>query len=518
MNDLKKTSRCYSSGLMAAAVGVWVSFSGAEMRAEQSPVTVPATQPWSLTGGELAWPTQLGVFVEASDLELLANEFAVFKSEWAEISKADIKLTDKQAAHLVIELDGANKKLGEQAYQLEVGDQIKLSASTNTGIFYGLQTLSQLAGTGDAVAKGMVVDQPKVKQRAMMVDCGRRYFEIEYLEKLMRQMARLKMNVLHLHFTEWNGFRLKSEVYPGLASEQAYSKKDIRHLQDYAAKYHIEIVPEIDLPAHATWITNYAPELGFKSASMRQAKWQGDEANEKNQAWVIDVSKRKNREWINNLLNEWIPLFDSQYFHIGGDEWQYDEQKNAAPEMVAAAMEMGFSHPGDIFVDWINEVNELVKSHGKTTQIWNWWNFSPNKTKRNETSIHPADDIVINVWNRPRQKAILDAGYQVILTPESGKEGLYVTPGKGEGKPGDYGYVRYEWLYDNWKPLKHEQVLGYKMCLWADGAEENEDDWFNKFYQMPLAVMADRVWGGPSHDGFKKFEEVTKQQRAQIWR
>ncbi|MBK1790938.1 family 20 glycosylhydrolase [Persicirhabdus sediminis] len=518
MNGFMQRSRYYSSGLMAAAVGVWVSFSGAVAQAGDEQVTLPATQEWQQAEGVLAWPSELGIFVAGGQQAELAGELEIFKAEWSEVSKIAVKQGDAKSAHLLIQLDAANNELGAEGYQLEVADQIKLTASTNTGIFYGLQTLSQLAGNADGVMKGKVIDQPQVKQRAFMVDCGRHYFEVEFLEKLMRQMARLKMNVLHLHFTEWNGFRLESDVYPGLASEQAYSKKDIRHLQDYAAKYHIEIVPEIDLPAHATWITNYAPELGFKSPSMRQAKWQGEEANKKDLAWVIDVSKEENREWINKLLNEWIPLFDSQYFHIGGDEWQYDAEKNQAPEMVAAAKAMGYEMPGDIFVHWINEVNELVKSHGKTTQIWNWWNFSPNKKKRNETSIHPAKDIVVNVWNRPRQNAILAEGYPVILTPEEGKDSLYVTPMAGDGKPGDYGYMRPDYLYENWKPILTDQVLGYKVCLWCNKAEHQADEWFEQYYQLPLSVMADRMWGGAKVDSFKSFEKNTEAVRAQLWR
>lgn len=265
------------------------------------------------------------------------------------------------------------------------------------------------------------------------------------------------------------------------------------------------VVPEIDLPAHATTINDYNPFLAFQCASMRSARWQGEEANQAGRAWILDVTRREVRSWIRALLDEWIPLFDAPYFHIGGDEWQYDKDKFDCPEMMEATRNRGFEYPGDLLVEWINETNEQIKSYGKTTQIWNWWRFSPSERMQNQTSIQPARDIIINVWNRPRLEEIIEDGYDVIITSEEGDEGLYVTPFHGK-KPGDYGYFNSKVIYENWRPQESEQIRGFKVCLWTDRVEDKPDEWFDQYIDLPKAVLAERIWGGPRNSSVEEFE------------
>src|SRR5690606_29222979 len=132
-----------------------------------------------------------------------------------------------------------------------------------------------------------------------------------------------------------------------------------------------------------------------------------------NAGWILDVTKPVTRQFVKELLDEFIPLFDGPYFHIGGDEWQFDDQKEECPELMAYTKKNGLKYPGDVFVEWINEVNQQVKSYGKTTQIWNWWSYnSPTNGKVNKSSISPDKDIVINVWNKIQEEEILASGYK----------------------------------------------------------------------------------------------------------
>ena len=214
--------------------------------------------------------------------------------------------------------------------------------------------------------------------------------------------------------------------------------------------------------------------------------------------WILDVTKPQAHDFVKQLLDEFIPLFDAPYFHIGGDEWQYDDQKLKCPELVLATKKQGYKYPGDLYVAWINEIDKQVKSYGKTTQIWSWWNYSPSPEKQNVTSIAPSKDIVVNVWNKETQNIILADGYHVVSTFEDGPEALYITPGLKGKAPGDYGYFDSKSIYESWSPIVTSQFSGYKVCLWADGAENQPDEWFNQFYETPLKVFADKIWGKKS--------------------
>lgn len=479
------------------APGVWAE-----------PVVVPSVQEWTAGEGNFQLTEASRIFCTAADFKKLASDLKQFQADLAVVSGLKLSIVHERAADgdIVVALESQNTTIGEEGYELSVENKVRVSAKAAHGAFYGLQTLLQLFSQDKQIEKGVIVDYPKVDKRGLMIDCGRRYFEVEYLERVIRRMAWLKLNFFHWHLTDWNGFRIQSGIYPGLASEKAYSKQDIRRIQDYAAKFHIMVIPEIDLPAHGTWLTDYNPDLAFKCQSMRQARWQGEEANSQGKAFTLDISRPEVRKWIHDLLEEMIPLFDGPYFHIGGDEWQYDVDKYACPDLMKVMKEKGYKYPGDVFVEWINEVNKQVKSHGKTTHIWNWWRFSPNEKMRNQTSIQPDKDIVVHIWNRPRRAPILADGYSAIITTEEGPDALYVTPFDGAGKVGEYGVFNSESIYSKWVPDTEPNIMGFKLCLWCDRSEHQADGWFNKFYEFPLAVLSQRTWGSERKPAFDTFQ------------
>ncbi|MCW8863489.1 MAG: beta-N-acetylhexosaminidase [Colwellia sp.] len=454
---------------------------------------LPALKEWHPSQGQLKLNKNSSIVINATDEKNLLPTAELLQQDIKFITNLNLKIkvaNSAKANDIYLNIEPKNEifKGTAEAYQLTIRDKIIISAANNHGIFYGNQTLLQMLKTSKdniSLSKGQGIDSPDFKVRGIMLDVGRRYFEMEYLESLMRNMAWFKLNTLHLHFTDWVGFRLQSDTYPGLASKEAYSKEDIRRLQDIANQYHINIVPEIDVPAHATFMTDFKPDLAFSCESMRLAKWQGEESNKQNKAWTIDITKQKNRDWINALLNEFIPLFDGPYFHVGGDEYQYDPQKYQCPELMQTMLDKGYGRPGDIFIEWLNEVNELVKSHGKQTKIWNWWRFADNKT-----TLQPAKDIIVDVWNLPRQEQIIKDGYQVVLTPESL---LYVSPGL-ENSDG-YGIVDTKKIYEKWQPETQGNVLGYKVSIWSDKALEHSDQWFEGKSIEAKAVIAERIWG-----------------------
>jgi hexosaminidase len=473
---------------------------------------VPALKEWAPDDGTLLLSSEFRVAVDVRQQTPLIETADTFRADLAAISGLSLPFTTATTGRdgdIYLSMGANDPGLGDEGYLLEIGNGVSVRANSVAGVFYGLQTVLQMLQQDPSkmtLPRGRARDYPTQAIRGLMIDAGRKYWEMEYLERTIRQLAWRKMNYLHLHFTEWSAFRLVSDSYPGLAAEEAYTKEDIRRIQDVARHYHVMIVPEIDLPAHATAITDFNPDLAFQCESLRRAQWQGDDANEDNRAWLLDVTRQEVRDWISVLLDEFVPLFDGPYFHIGGDEWQYDEDKMACPELVAAMQAAGYSRPGDLFVEWINEANEQVKSYGKQTQIWNWWRYSPDIQRQNVTSIQPSGDILVNVWNAPRQDAILAEGFDVILSPGSGEGALYVSPGFGGTEPGDYGFFDSRFIYEDWEPLVHPQVRGYKMCIWADRVERRSDEWFDRHADWPKAVLADRLWGGPRSASYEQFQ------------
>lgn len=472
------------------------------------PNVIPAIQEWKSEIGFFKLSKSSKISIDDTNQDLAQT----FADDLNILTGLTVQVGDNGASNgdIAIVIDSMSSSLSKEAYSVKIGNNIHIKASDKSGAFYATQTLLQILSQDSLhtnIPKGEINDFPKITERAFMLDIGRKYFSMNYIKKTIRNMAWYKLNVFHIHFSDWSGFRLKSDKFPELASEQAYSKTEIREIQDYAKKYNVMVVPEIDLPAHATEIIKYNSKFGFECESLLTARWLPDSINIAKKGWILNVTKPETRTFISELLDEFIPLFDAPYFHIGGDEWQYDDQKYACNELMEYTKKRGFKYPGDVYVEWINEVNKQVKSYGKTTQIWNWWRFSPSENQQNKTSIQPDMDIIVNVWNKPREQEILDDGYNVIITPEEGLGALYITPGSKGVKAGDYGYFDSKANYENWEPEIHDQIRGYKVCMWTDVVEKMEDTWFDQFADKPKAVFAEKVWGKKGSKNIEDFFE-----------
>jgi hexosaminidase len=269
---------------------------------------------------------------------------------------------------------------------------------------------------------------------------------------------------------------LHSDLHPGLAAKQAYCRADLAQLQAWADQYHITLVPEIDLPSHATAITRYDPTLAFPCKAMSYGRWKGGERG----GWTVNFADPYACQWMKDLLSEFIPLFTGPYFHIGTDEVPDGDAPTQCPELVQYAQKCGYPHAGDVFVEWINEMNEFVRSFGKQMQLWSWWERSPH-------SIWPDKNIIVNAWVTAGDSHIfLDAGYPVIHTAE---DTLYLTPTLDL-------FPNESYLYNEWILSDHPNSLGYKICVWADQAEGQSDSFFEAHLRRPRAILAERTWHG----------------------
>lgn len=446
------------------------------------PSTLPSLREWTGRTGQYALPDAARLVVDETYAAELLPTAQIFQEDLQRVTSLHPDITiapDPDQADIFMSLAHADDALGDQGYLLDIADRVTVRANTATGVFYGAQTILQIlrqAPDRRSLPKGRARDYPQFSHRSLMLDVGRKYWEMDYIHNLMKNMARLKLNELHLHLTDAFAFRLESEQHPKLTADKAYSKADIAQLQAWADQYHIILTPEIDLPAHSVVINRYNPRLAFTCDSMAYGRWA--EAQEGN--WTINYADPYARQWIKDLLSEYIPLFAGPFFHIGTDEVPDDDAPEKCPELVQYAQQKGYPHAGDVLVEWINEMNEFVHSFGKQMQIWSWWERSPH-------SIWPDRNIIVNAWVAAGDSQVfLDAGYPVIHTAE---DTLYLTPTLAL-------FPNESYLYNEWTLSDHPNSLGYKICVWADGAGGQSDSFFEAHLRRPRAILAERTWHG----------------------
>ena len=458
------------------------------------PPTYPSMQQWAGAPGDWVLSGQSRILVSGPDQSVAADVARLFQQDLAlESGRHLAVLTTPAGQHvapnphdIALSLDAGDPALGDEGYRLDAGDVLAVHANARSGLLYGAQSILQIIKSDPQrshVPHGTARDWPALSQRGQMIDVGRKYYPLPYLRAQIREMAWMKLNMLHLHLTDWNGFRFYSQAYPTLASPQHYTSAELRDLDHYAAEYGITIIPEIDLPAHSSWLTRWDPSIALSCPSMSVTHWPGGSLG----GWMIDVTSPKARTVAKTLITELAQTFSGKYIHIGGDEIEYDQQKANCPELVNWSASHGYPYPGDAIVDFTNDLDSTLRSLGKSTELWQWWDFNGQKT-----SITPNKDIRVDVWlEDPSAKA--SQGYHTIGSQDGY---LYVSAGYGT-TPGQYGYMPAENIYMNYPFTTGPNIDGYRISRWSDQAENKPAEWFGFFAQRPLQVLAERTWGGP---------------------
>ncbi|MFC7218914.1 family 20 glycosylhydrolase [Streptomyces polyrhachis] len=459
-----------------------------------APVTVPAVRAWEPAPGtwELTGGTRivLGDPALADVADLLAGELADQEGVRPRVAAGEPHAHD---IHLTL---GAPAPGGSpEGYELTLADSARIAAADRRGVLYGTRTLLQALRTGKApgvLARGTVRDWPTHGSRGQMLDVGRKFFPVDYLKQQIRQLAWYKLNTFHLHLTDWNGYRIESDLHPEIVSPEHYTKAELRELERYAARYGVTIVPEIDLPGHAAAIGAARPDLAFTCASLSYPNnhWEGSDTGH----WTLDYTKPAMRDFARDLIGEVADIFDSPYLHLGTDEVPLTPAQLACPELVAYQQEKGYPHVGDVLVEFIDEMDAAVRAKGKTTQIWQWWDY------QQETSIDPDRRIVVNEWkSSPEARAA--QGYPVIGSQDGP---LYVSPGFGAA-PGKYGFFDVRKTYRDYPFATGGNILGYRVSRWSDRTRSLALGWVDYFARRPLAVVADRTWATPAGSDVRPF-------------
>ncbi len=260
----------------------------------------------------------------------------------------------------------------DESYDLEISKKgIRLTAPTDIGVIRGIETLKQLIIQRDNrvfLPTAEIADKPRFPWRGLMIDVCRHWIPKEVILRNLDAMAAVKMNVLHLHLSEDQGFRVESRIYPKLhevgSNGHYYTQDEIREMISYAAERGIRIVPEFDMPGHSkSWQIAY-PMLSSTSDSLKFGSGKGSLFGP-----PMDPTKDEVYDFLNDLIGEMAELFPDQYFHIGGDEvnpnfWEEDDRFEAFME----ANQLENAH--DLQAYFNKRVYSIVTSHDKIMMGW----------------------------------------------------------------------------------------------------------------------------------------------------
>jgi hexosaminidase len=318
---------------------------------------------------------------------------------------------DSGNANLVIETQSTGNaipKLGDdESYNLEISEnQAKLSAPTVVGAMRGLETFLQLLEgdkNGFYFPTVSISDRPRFPWRGLMIDSARHYQPMEVLKRNLDAMAAVKLNVLHWHLTEDQGFRVESKKLPELHTLGSdglfYTQNEIREIIDYAAARGIRVMPEFDMPGHATaWLVSH-PEIGSATGPYKIERRPGIFDP------TLDPTNEKTYELLKVFFKEMSALFPDAYMHIGGDENE-GKQWNANPQIQAFMKEKGIKDNHALQTYFNKRLLPFLQDNGKIMMGWDEI-FQPDLPK----------NVVIHSWRG--QKALAEAarqGYQGVLS------------------------------------------------------------------------------------------------------
>src|SRR6266513_1467010 len=321
--------------------------------------------------------------------------------------------TDESTAALVVQCERAGElipSLNEnEGYSLEVTDkQARLVAPTVVGALRGLETFLQLLqGDRDGyyLPAIKIQDQPRFPWRGLLIDVGRHFEPMEVLKRNLDAMAAVKLNVLHWHLTEDQGFRVESKKFPKLHTLGSdglfYTQDQVREIIAYARERGIRVMPEFDIPGHSTsWLVGY-PELGSAPGPYKIERGAGIFEP------VLDPTRDQTYKFLDGFLGEMAALFPDAYMHIGGDENE-GKQWDRNPQIQAFMKEKGIKDNHALQAYFNQHILKILQKHGKKMIGW-------------EEILHPdlPKDAVIHSWRGAASlAAAAKKGYNGILSAD----------------------------------------------------------------------------------------------------
>ena len=260
-----------------------------------------------------------------------------------------------------------DETLPQEGYRLNVTDQgIQIGASTEQGVIWALTTVYLRTEPDRTIACCSLRDAPCYPHRGQSLDCVRHFFPVEEVKRILEQLSLVKLNVLHFHLTDDQGWRIESLKYPQLhqVNAQYYTQDQLRELVEYARIRGMEIIPEIDLPGHTTAILHAFPDLGCNGEKPELATAGGIYTT------ILCAGKEAVYGFLEQLLEEICDIFPGKRIHIGGDEAP-KRQWMDCPDCLAAMKEQGFTDFEQLQGYFTRRVVDILRKHRKIPVCWN---------------------------------------------------------------------------------------------------------------------------------------------------
>lgn len=449
----------------------------------EKPFVIPELQEWK--GGQgLFTPSATSRIVcvgKDPAINEIANQFAEdYETMFGR--KLTVVQGKASAGDFIFSLS-ADKQLGEEGYAMKIADRVTVSAPKAKGLYWATRTILQMTeqNSSQALPKGSMRDYPDYAIRGFMLDCGRKFIPMNFLRDYVKMMAYYKMNTLQVHLNDnafkqyfehdWNktyaAFRLESEFFPGLTARDGYyTKKEFRDFQLMADSLGVEIIPEIDVPAHSLALSHYRPEIGSEEYGMDH----------------LDLFKPETYQFVDSLFREYLegknPVFVGKRVHIGTDE--YSNKKKDVVEK---------------FREFTDHYIRFVEGFGKQACVWGALTHA-----KGDTPVK-SKNVLMHAWYNgyADPKEMIKQGYDLVSVPDGY---LYIVPAAGYY----YDYLNTEKLYKDWTPAhigkeifpeKHKQIKGGMFAVWNDHAGNGISTKDIHYRVFPaLQTLAVKMWTG----------------------
>ena len=469
---------------------------------------IPSVRSFRKAGGS-GWSLQKGARIVVSDSRRLRDEARLFAQELGGLPVVSGSRSSLRSGDVYLGLGrvgggaGADPKTiqannaparstADEAYTMDSRDgRLVITGATDAGVFYGTRTALQSLRARGYVPSGLVTDRPDRQQRGLLLDIARKHFTKDWIKSRVRELGNLKLNQIHLHISDDQGFRVQSRSHPEVVSKEHLSQQDVREIVKEASSRHITVIPEIDSPGHLGAVLRAHPDLQLKNASGTPARG------------AIDISKPAAAKIVDDLNLEFLQLFPGPYFHLGGDEYAALMAKNpeqSYPQLAALARRRfgAGATVQDAATGWLNDRAALVRKHGKQAKAWNDGFFSSPRV-----SADP--DREVDFWAGRTNDKRLPEEYlrQRRKVVNMNSTFLYYVL----GQPNGFRYPTGERIYREWSPstLRGTQpvasqyagpdtIVGGRLAVWCDNANAQTQDQVAQGIRMPLRALAQRLW------------------------
>lgn len=430
----------------------------------------------------------------------------------------------------IIELSIDSTLSGNEHYTLKVDKRgVTIKGPTEGALFWGIQTLDQIL-LGDIcntsagrIAHIAIDDAPRFAHRAVMLDPARHFLPVRDIKFFIDQMARFKFNVLQLHLTDDQGWRIEIKSHPELTAKGAfrtpnagdqgpdngyYSHDEIREIIAYAAERNIEVIPELDIPGHSVAILAAHRELGC-SFRHNESIDLGNSTN-----MMLCAANDEVYKIYNDIIKEVAELFPSKWIHLGGDEAAVKENWAKCPDCMEMMQKHGYDEPSQLMIPFFDNILNIVLQNGKKAILWceldNIW------PPANEYLFPYPDDVTLVTWRNALTPKCVELtrkhGHKLIMAPgehtyldypqykgdlpERGNWGMPVTTleqsyrlDPGIGLPAD----------------EHAHITGVMATLWAEAIRDINRVTYMAF---PRAMaIAEAGWSNMEIRSWDSFKE-----------